>query len=92
MNWSTFSEHWSYTFQWQRLDSFLPLLSFQPQRTSRAPPAAAPSPGPGERMTDEELQEMIDEADRDGDGEARPGGGGGGGANRRGFPALVSID
>ena len=23
----------------------------------------------GERMTDEELQEMIDEADRDGDGE-----------------------
>lgn len=27
--------------------------------------------GSGERMTDEELQEMIDEADRDGDGEAR---------------------
>ncbi|OLP98710.1 Caltractin [Symbiodinium microadriaticum] len=26
----------------------------------------------GERMTDEELQEMIDEADRDGDGEAEP--------------------
>ena len=25
----------------------------------------------GERMTDEELQEMIDEADRDGDGEVR---------------------
>ena len=26
----------------------------------------------GERMTDEELQEMIDEADRDGDGEVWP--------------------
>ena len=26
----------------------------------------------GERMTDEELQEMIDEADRDGDGEVPP--------------------
>ena len=25
----------------------------------------------GERMTDEELQEMIDEADRDGDGEVQ---------------------
>merc|ERR1711904_741724 len=27
----------------------------------------------GERMTDEELQEMIDEADRDGDGDSRAG-------------------
>lgn len=26
----------------------------------------------GENMTDEELQEMIDEADRDGDGEVNP--------------------
>jgi len=49
------------------LSSLTSLSPSHPLTSHPLPPC--PPPQLGENMTDEELQEMIDEADRDGDGE-----------------------